>query len=229
MVCIVPHPHQVYCFLKVNHFAVPFRPYCHRSAANYKTMKYILITIYLIQCISLFGQRDSVLFDKRFIFRDGIYTSNEEVLSNEPKYPNYILDPQGVMLYNSIQFYYYIKDQDKKVFPDSILGYAKDGIFYVLYKLQFYKLFNIGSISTFLFEVTSNYYPEVYITNEKVGFFDLKTGLIDKVSIAKIDDLLKRDIELYSTFSKISLFDKKKALYPYILKYNMRNLIYIKK
>jgi hypothetical protein len=87
---------------------------------------------------------------------------------------------------------------------------------------------NKGAISTFIVEKTRNQYPGYMEEVQKVFFYDLKTGIIDKLTPNNAENFLMRDNELYTTFSDLNMIQKNKMIYSYILKYNTRNPIYIK-
>ncbi len=58
-------------------------------------------------------------------------------------------------------------------------------------------------------------------------FFDIKTGIVEKLNPTNINKIIMRDNLLYSNYSTISNSKKKKTLYSYILKFNKNNPIYV--
>jgi hypothetical protein len=191
-------------------------------------MKYILICLSIFKTFLVYGQIDSTVFDRNFNFKNGIYSTYAEVLSNNPKYPGYKIDHNAQFYYSKIQFYYFDRDLNKQPFNDSVFAIAEEGILFVKYKNQLFKLMNKGAISTFIVEKTRNQYPGYMEEVQKVFFYDLKTGIIDKLTPNNAENFLMRDNELYTTFSDLNMIQKNKMIYSYILKYNTRNPIYIK-
>jgi hypothetical protein len=188
----------------------------------------IIFTIIISGCLNLFGQSDSTLFDNTFKFKDGVYRTYKELLKNEPKYLNYRIDAKADGLFGKITFVIYDQMLNMQPFEDSVFAYVNNGTLAIFYMNHFYKLILKGTISTFYIE-TINVYSSGYTTkDDKLFFVDLMTGTIDKLNPSNINEFIKRDNELYSTYSTASESKIRKTLYSFILKYNQRNPLYIR-
>lgn len=192
-----------------------------------KQMRLLLILIILSKSLNLFSQGDSIIFNN-LIFKNGIYTSHEEILKNDPKYFNCKLEIEIGWVLGKSTYFYYDQASIKQPFEDPIFAISIDGKLLIKYKDQFCRLILKGPISTFFTEKIYKYSTVYTYTENKLYFLDLTSGTIHLLTPENIDWLFKRDSELYSTYSKVSEKKKKKTLYSYVLKYNHRNPLYIK-
>lgn len=192
-------------------------------------MRYFLIIIFLTCSALLYAQRDSVIFDNQIKLKEGIYTSFSEIIANNPKYQNCSFETKGNFLFGKkLLIYYSDRFGNKFKFDDRILLVVHDGIRYVKFKKKFNKLILTGTISTFFIEKTYHDYRTGYTgTEDKLYFVDLKTNMIKRLKPIRIREIFRRDNILYSDYQSISDSKKRKTLYFYVLKYNMRNPIYI--
>lgn len=196
---------------------------------NTNRMKHILILLIICQSLYLFGQSESVKFDNTFRFKNGIYTTNTEILTNNPKYPDYLIAVKtGIATIFDEPSYYYYKDTcDKKPFDDFLFAFVYDGQLLIHYKNNFHKLILTGAISTFFTEVIYNYTDRYSKAYDQLYFVDFMSGAMDKLNPETIDDIIKQDSLLYSEFSSLSYSKQKKILYSFVLKYNKRNPVFI--
>jgi len=193
-------------------------------------MKNVLFIVILLNYLPLYAQTDSVQLDSKFHFKNGIYSSNLEVLNNNPKYPDYFLETRrgSEVIFGGSAYNFYNKLSNKQPYTDSLFAFVDNGVLLVYYKRDFHKLILTGAISTFFTENTIQYSTNYATIEDHLYFLDLETGNIDKLKPEKIDSIIKRDSQFYTDYSSISYSDKKKILYSYVLKYNKRNPIYIK-
>jgi hypothetical protein len=193
-------------------------------------MRILFSLLLLFQSACVLGQADSIRFDSDFHPQDGIYTSYKELLTNQPKYPGYLLEVRKSVevLLNGHGLYYYIQLSDKQPYTDSIFAYVEKGQFRIVYRNDILNVILKGSISTFFTENTVQYTSRYYETYDKLYIVDLNTGNINKLNPGTLGEIIRRDSQLYSEYMAIPYSDKKKILYSYILKYNKRNPIYIK-
>lgn len=189
-------------------------------------MKHIAILFIILNSCYVFGQSDSFLFESKSHFKNGIYTTNEEVLRNDPKYPGYMLGESKPFL--GERSYYYFKDTLNKLpYNDDLFAVVFDGNLFINYQNRFHKLILTGAISTFYTEVVVNYSYRYYQAYDYLYFVDLMAGTIGKLKPGNIDYIMQRDHLLYSEYSNLPDRKKKKVLYSFVLKYNSRNPIYI--
>jgi hypothetical protein len=193
-------------------------------------MKNILFIVILLNYLPLYAQSDSVQLDSKFHFKNGIYSSYIEVLNNNPKYPDFLLETRrsSEVIFGGSDYIFYNKLLNKQPYTDPLFAFVDDGVLLVYYKKDFHKLILTGAISTFFTEMTTHFSNGYTTTDANLYFLDLITGNIDKLNPENIDSIIKRDSRFYTDYSSISYSDKKKILYSYVLKYNKRNPIYIK-
>lgn len=191
-------------------------------------MRYILIVILTLNYFTLQAQNEGTAFDVRFKLKNGIYTSNVEILTNNPKYPDCKLEVDGYSLFGRASFNYYNESSEMQPYSDSLFAFVKNGILTIYYGYEFRKLIVTGPISLFYIESTVSYTYGYSHTDDRLFYFDLITGDIGKMNPLNMKEIFKRDPFVYSEYSQLSVVKGKKALYSTVIKYNMRNPIYIR-
>jgi hypothetical protein len=189
-------------------------------------MGYRLLFIFLAMSKLVTAQDSSTVFDNKIKLNEGVYTSINEVLENNPKYFNCSFEIKVNAWFGGITIYYFDGLGTKHEFKDTILLVVQDNERYVNYKSRFYKLLLTGAISTFTIKTI---YRDIGYSDiqQELYFFDIKSGIIDKLNPTNINKIIMRDNLLYSNYSTISNSKKKKTLYSYILKFNKNNPIYV--
>lgn len=205
-----------------------------------KPLNYYLLLILLITNV-LGAQNDSVVVDRDFIFKNGIYATFDEVRTNSPKYPNLMFELREDRLTKSKIIY-----AEKAINSDSIFAIVQNGKLSIRFDNDYRKLILVGSLCTFFIETYKLSPPSfdqtTYIPGIDGGIFiggkrspdldvyclDLKTGYIDRLECDYMDEILKRDNFLYVDYSLASKKERKKTLYSYVLKYNSRNPTYFR-
>jgi len=194
-----------------------------------RQMKYLALFIFLISSEFLLAQDEVSVFDNQIKLEEGVYTSLSEILENSPKYYDCRFEYKVDYWFGKTSIYYFDKTGTRHEFNDTILLIVEDGVRYVNFKNHFCKLILTGAISTFYIENTYLYANGQNLVDTRLYFWDVLTGLINKLNRNTIDEVLQRDNFIYSTYSGISDSKKEKTLYSYILKYNSRNPILIRK
>lgn len=175
----------------------------------------------------LLSQDNTSEFNNKTALNEGVYTSLSEVLNNSPKYYECRFEAKVDFWFGKTSIYYFDKSGVRHEFNDSILFVVEDGNRFVKYGNHFCKLILTGAISTFYIENTTIYSGQSSYTHTNLFYWDIQTGIMDKVNITNLDEILKRDNSIYSIYSGVSNSVKKKTLYYYILKYNANNPIYM--
>lgn len=220
-----------------------------------------MLSLCLFFCISrLFAQVgfDSVAFDNKTIFNNGIYTSLEELKYNTPRFPDGELElEKNQKKVNLTDLYYFNKNNTRLKFEANLYAIVVDGHISLFYDNQLNSIFLKGAISTFILNeivTTTTYqqqsnmgygYPGVYgipgsgmptqnvpvTTSHKevnIYYLDFLTGMIAKVNKENLEPIIMRDPVLHTSFKKIKGDSKNKKSYPFISQYNERNKTYIK-
>jgi len=190
-------------------------------------MKLFIIYFLLIFPEFLFSQDGMLILNNQIELKEGVYTSISEILNNSPKYYDCRFETKVGFWFGNTSIYYFDNLGTRHEFNDTILFVVEDGNRYVKYKNHFCKLILTGAISTFYIENTVVYTPNYANTQTDLFYWDIQTGIMDKVNVSNMDEILKRDSSIYSTYSGISNSVKRKTLYSYILKYNAHNPIHI--
>ena len=190
-------------------------------------MRHFIILLLFFLPEFLFSQEDALIFNGKTVLKEGVYTTISEVLSNSPKYHDCRFEVKVDFWFGKTSIFYFDASGTQHEFNDTILFVVEEGNRYVNYKNHFCKLILTGAISTFYIENTTVYSSQTSYTHTNLYFWDIQTGIMDKVNITNLDEILRRDNSIYSTYSGVSDSVKKKTLYSYILKYNARNPIYM--
>ena len=190
-------------------------------------MKHFILFVFLVLPEFLLSQEDISIFNNQTILNEGVYTSLSEVLNNSPKYYDCRFESKVDYWFGKTSIYYFDNLETRHEFNDTILFVVEEGNRYVKFKKHFCKLILTGAISTFYIENTMVYSNGYSNTQTDLFYWDLQTGMMDKVNVTNMDEILKRDNSIYSIYSVLSNSVKKKTLYSYILKYNSRNPVYI--
>jgi hypothetical protein len=190
-------------------------------------MRLIIIFSILFCSQLLLGQDSNSVFDNNVKLKEGIYTSLSEIIENSPKYFDCIFETKVDFWFGQTSTFYHDKSGIRHELNDTILLVVEDGEKYVHYNSGFYRLIRTGAISTFIIETLYVYSMGYRDLESNLYFWDLQTGMMDKLNPANFDEIIKRDNSIYSTYSGISKSQKKKTLYYYVLKYNEHNPIYI--
>lgn len=213
--------------------------------------KFFFLILFFFFQLNLFSQVgfDSAVFDNNFEFKNGIYTSFEELKYNSPRYPDAELElNKDQELKNTDQLYYFNVFKTRLKFESRLYATVVDGRLSVFYKDQLNSIFLKGAISTFILKeivTTTNYQPQpsygygnpgygspsVPITTSSlevnIYFLDFITGIIAKVDRDNLEPIIQRDALLYDSFKKIKGDANNKKSYPFISQYNTRNPVYI--
>lgn len=187
---------------------------------------YLLFILIFFPC-TLFSQSTNGEFCFKIDLKNGIYSTYQEVLKNNPKYPDCVLRVQHARL--DTVFYNYV-DKNSRVhdYEDAVFAIVNNNILYIRNHGGFYKVIIRGPISIINREVYLTYFNGITDAENQIFIVDFETGEILKFKTYILEEILKRDRELFTEFSKLSNSKKKNSLYSYILRYNERNPILIK-
>jgi len=206
--------------------------------------------------LSLFAQIsfDSAVFDNNTIFKNGIYTSLQEIKYNTPRYPDGELELEKNQSRIDLNKLYFRNNANRRLQFDAILfATVVDGHLSIFYDNQLNSIFLKGAISTFILNelvTTTSYMPRnnmgygysgngypgnganvvVTTSHEETNIYclDFVTGIILKVNKENLEPIIMRDGTLYTSFKKIGSDANNKKSYPFISQYNTRNPVYIK-
>lgn len=201
---------------------------------------YLLIGFFIFTANSFFGQNDSVWFERK----EGLYLDYLQFRENRP-----ITKPQIITNIDTSQLDFFTKvvsqkeilimtpsGTEEKIFSKDLWGYFQNGILYIYYDNAFYKVPVLGAISYFIGTQEITYYSGVgwgypygmvgvpVKTRELKDFLmDYYTGKIYPFSIEQLEELLKKDAEIYSEFTRLSRKQKKNKYKYYIRLFNEKH------
>lgn len=180
-------------------------------------------------------------------FRDGLYFSFKDFRNNDPLVPESIYAEnisrndnflKEVTSREEVVFQNY-QNQRESVSLDEIWGYANNNNIYLNIQNGFHRLLSVGRLSHFVAQITvytispgnmSPYYGfgqnatlRVPSTELKQFILDYDSGKIFEFSIENLEEILKREPELFLEFQKLNRRKKKEQLMYFLRKYNERN------
>lgn len=195
-------------------------------------MRIIILIFILIRSTYSFAQGDSAIFDKNFKLREGIYTSYLQILNNTPEFPDYKVSVDVNAFTGFTYIYFYDPDGFKHSFKDSmqtVFAVVQNGDLFLWFEKTFQKLVLVGSISTFIFQTKFDQSTNYAKFENHLYFYDIQSGSRNNFDCINLESIIQRDSSLYLEFSKLTKTQAKNQLYSFVLKYNFRNPIYIKK
>ena len=180
----------------------------------------VFIFLFVISIPSL-SQSTEDIFNNKFILRNGIYASYKEILENSPKYPDCSLKVDYTFF--DTTYYNYIDEHSNiREYNDTLFAVVNNGILYIRHNARLIVVFIKGAIS--IFNTGSN---PIALSDDNFFIVDLMNGSIKRLNIKNLEEIIMRDNGLYDEYSRLTKSEKRKLLYPYILRYNERNPIVI--
>lgn len=202
-------------------------------------------------------QHDSLIrYTSEFKFKDGIFLNFEQVRKNDPIYKSRIITD---IAYDNPDFFDQILKQKKielfdhvgskqEVLTHNIWGFASNGVLYINFRDDFFRVTLIGSICHFVASVTTYnrdvmspyygypYYNPYYSYSPYRGnspdidikqlLLDFKTGNVLEYNEESVELLLMPDAQLYDEFVGLSKKKQKQLKFVYIRKFNEKNPLY---
>lgn len=203
------------------------------------------IFIHLWWGIVISGMAQQV--DSSFHRKEGLYLDYIQFKENNPILKSQIISPLDTSqidyftkLVSQKEIKLYTKNGEiTQIYPRELWGYFQNGILYINYEGTFYKVPVLGAISYFIGMQDVTYYTSGGIgyypytigsvpvrTKERRDFLlDYYTGEVYPFSIHQLEQLLKRDDELYKEFSQLKIGQKKKKYSYYIRLFNEKHPI----
>lgn len=206
-----------------------------------KALSFLIFNLCIIQI--LFSQTDSALIRK-----EGLYLDYIQFRENKPITKQHIktdIDTSQLDFFTKVvsqkQITIITPNGEQKLFPKELWGYYQNGILYIYYDNAFYKVPVLGAISYFIGTQEVTYYTGVGMgmgypygmgggvpvkTREMKDFLlDYYTGKVYPFSIEQLEELFKKDDEIYNEFRQLSRKQKKKKYSYYIRKFNEKHPI----
>lgn len=201
--------------------------------------------VFFIQMVfSLTAQNDSILYEPGIAMQDGVYLTYWDFRHNQA-----ILKDEIEFKANKEQLDYLTKalEQEKLVYsikgtPHSInskevWGYVQNNTFYINHDKRFYRIPVFGTISFLMVLVEirqSSFYDPRFggfsggmtTTEQREFMMNFYEGKLKELKQEEVEELLKRDKNLYAEYKKLSKRRQKEQLYLFIRKFNQNNPVY---
>jgi hypothetical protein len=195
-------------------------------------------------CGILHAQKDSVIYNSDFKFKDGLYLSFENFRHNKPILKSAIISDfnheeidflRKVVSTKSISY----KDSagiTREISPGRLWGFCENSSVYIRYNGDFNKIVVMGSICHFTamyttYLSTGPTTPSGTTTGAPVEsmqqyVLDMQTGSVLDFILPNMEAIFKRDPELYKEFMALKKGKRKKMMFFYLRKYNEKHPVY---
>lgn len=216
-------------------------------------MKKILFIFGIIISQLAFSQADSIKLVKYtpgFRFRDGLYLSHNQFVTNNPipmkrivsKYNKSGFDFFDKLLIEEKVYYYDQYGMRKTVEVDELWGFCRRGSVYINWGDDFNRIPVMGRACHFIATITvvedrynnGNYgygYYNVPTTSSRTEIYqflmDFNTGKVFEYTVDNVLIVLMADAELYDEFNALSKKKKKDMKFLYLRKFNEKHPLYI--
>lgn len=198
------------------------------------------------------AQIDSVAYTIDYVFKEGLYLTEQQFIRNAPVSPASIV---ADISSSRVDFLTAVTEQDtitlisvlgtkKQVATNSIWGYCQNQIVHVRFKDEFVRVNTIGTLCRFTTIVprTVTYMtpmmpgsygggiPMTTTVNELKQFIlDVRNNNTFEYTLANIEQVLKDDSDLYDEFMKLRRRKRNKAMYAFFKRYLDRHPLYLPK
>ncbi|CAN5305323.1 hypothetical protein BH09BAC5_BH09BAC5_14250 [soil metagenome] len=210
-------------------------------------MRRINILLVLLFPVFLNAQKDSVIYNSDFRFKEGIYLNYENFRMNKPIPKSAIISDYD---HSEIDFVRKIvstksilyKDSagiDREISPSKLWGFCENNSVYIRWNGDFNKIVVMGSLCHFTAMYTtylssSPTSPTVANTGAPVEsvqqyVLDIQTGRVLDFILQNMETLYKRDDVLYKEFMAMKKGKRRKMMFYYLRKYNDAHPLYIGK
>lgn len=213
---------------------------------------FLSFALSLLTSFSLSAQSitDSLAYTYDFKFNDGIFLNFEQVKSNNAIPKRNVISRLNINETNflkealsSTEIKYFYKGQKQTVRTRDIWGYSSNGILYINYNDEFYRVPNIGSISMFVALIEQQYVSysdpwnrgaynyEQTTTQTRVSQFliNFKNGTIYAFDEKNIGQLIYDDESLFQEFSDLKRRKRRQLAFSFVKRYNQKHPLYFPK
>ncbi len=193
--------------------------------------------------VFLHAQKDSTLYSPDFKFKEGIYLSFADFISNRPIPKSSIISNNDK---NEMDFlrkemttrlinYTDSTGKLQTVVPYKLWGFSENNSVYIHYNSDFNKIVVIGSLCHFTATYTSYMTTGPMTGGVGVGtpvesiqqyVLDMKTGMVMDFVLPNMEIIFQRDPDLYKEFMALRKGKRKQLLFFYLRKYNDRHPLY---
>lgn len=211
------------------------------------------LVIIVLFCLNqrLFSQSDSVAFSKDFTLYEGLYLSYTDLRHNWPIPKEKIIseiDKDQLEFYSKLiegdKIEYIERDGNKaSIMADKVWGFCQNNVIYLNSNKSFFRITVFGAISFFLASVPVTYSSPNYnvFINGPVGnttttakeirdyLMDFYTGNRVEFTLENLEEMLKRDDEIYKEFMALPRKKKREQASRFIRKYNEKHPVYFPK
>lgn len=204
----------------------------------------LIFSLPLLFSISLSAQKDSVLFNSNFKFVQGIYLTFADFKNNKPITKSAIISDYD---HNEIDFLRKMvstrsinyRDSSGKVWaiaPEKLWGFCENNSVYIRFSGDFNKIVVMGNICHFTAKYTTYLSASPTTVSGPTNgapvesiqqyVLDTQTGKVFDYTLSNMEELFKRDADLYKEFMAMKKGKRKQMMFMYLRKYNEKHGLY---
>ena len=200
----------------------------------------------------LYSQADSVAYSKDFTLYEGLYLTYWDFRHNWPipkekiltKINKDQLDFYGKLIEEDNIEYIERDGNNSVIKSDKVWGFCQNNVIYLNINKSFFRIPVFGAISYFLASIDVTVYSpgyNVFINGPPSGssrtnakeihefILDFYTGKIVDYNLTNLEEMLKKDAEIYFEYDALSKKKKKEMANRFIRKYNEKHPVYFPK
>lgn len=208
-----------------------------------RPLLFILFTLFLIPANAQ-TQLEVAKLDNTFKLIDGIYTSFNELLTNDPAFPNCILKVNSSredVNIGDLKYYMPGNESDEIIYTSPLYSTVINGKLSIYYDQTLFPIYSKATVCTFILtKQPGNSYGPGYSLPEPgkkpesmvnmrskykyiMYFIDIQTGEIAILNKENLGVTIKRDSTLYKNYIDVTPGKDNKNLLKYIFDFNARN------
>ena len=207
----------------------------------------IIFILLFFSCGLLHAQKDSVLYNGDFRFKEGIYLNYESFRFNKPILKSAIVsdfDRSEIDFIRKMASTRIISYKDslgivREIATEKLWGFSENNSVYIRFSGDFNKIMVVGSLCHFTAMYTT-YLSTGPVTGsgQTVGnpvesmqqyVLDIQTGMIQDFVLPNMETIYSRDPELYKEFMALKKGKRKQMMFIYLRKFNDRHPLYFLK
>jgi hypothetical protein len=207
-------------------------------------MKNLFVAVLFSISVTALAQKDSVIYNRDFEFKEGIYLTIDQFKRNLPvpqsaivsTIPKTELNFLTLVLEKKKVTYKDATGNEQEVTSASVWGYCRNRSVYLNFNNTFNRLNVIGRLCHFTSEVVvrTTYDPMYYNRGMSSSYNELRqfvlnteTNTVREFNSESMELFLQSDQELYTEFMKLKKRAKADSIFIYLRKFNEKHPLYL--
>jgi hypothetical protein len=178
--------------------------------------------------MTAFAQSGPSRLTSNFVFNNGIYSSFDELIKNNPKFPDCKFDMSRPNIGYPKNFYYYDEKNVRQHYNDYLFAVVDHGILFLWFNYFFFRQYYLGRIGIFYETTWHSYSQNKYDSDMDIQcILDFNSGKISFLNQKSILESINGVIDISEDSTKKIKKLNTLELIPVIMKFNDNHAIYI--